>query len=55
MGVSSYNDIEFGHSSVSEDCIYHAGILFVTSVNEHPVTIAFHKGSVSLAHIDIVN
>ena len=55
MGVSSYNDVEFGHSSISENRIYHVGVRFVSTIDQHVVAIAFHKSCISLAYINIVN
>ena len=49
MGVSSYNDVEFGHSSISENRIYHVGVRFVATIDQHVVAIAFHKSCISLA------
>ena len=55
MGVSSYNDVEFRHSSISENRIYHVGVRFVATIDQHVVAIAFHKSCISLAYINIVN
>lgn len=54
MGVSSYNDVEFGHSSISENRIYHIGVRFVAAINQHVVTVTFHKSCISLAYINTV-
>ena len=55
MCMGAYNDVEVGDTCIFEDGINQAGIRFIAAVNHHVVTIAFHKGGVSLSNINKVN
>ena len=55
MSVGAYHNIKLWYISVSENRIYHIGVRFVAAINQHVVTVTFHKSCISLAYINIVN